>query len=280
MGNLARYLVPHALCMAILLGWVASICEGASTEIAPREPGLVPVKILRVGMEATSGQSWVILADIPETRALVIWIGHFEANAISSELKGMVHPRPLTHDLLEHVIHEAGFTIQKVVITHVVEGTYHATMVIEKRGKAIEIDARPSDSLVMALKFQSPILVTESLLREKAISLREGGDVERGYGFVLQELTPALARAFSFPSEHGVLASDIQGGSPAEKSGFKRGDILVEVNGKVVEDLMSARQALHGTKGELRVKVFRKGGYTNLTLPALETDERHKGGER
>jgi bifunctional DNase/RNase len=232
------------------------------------------MKIVRVGMETNSGQYLVVLTDFAGSRALVIWIGPFEANAISSEIEGVVHPRPMTHDLLGHVIHEAGFTVQRVVITHVSDGTYHAFLAMEKEGRAVRIDARPSDSLVMALKFQAPIFATRSLLRERAVSMQSEGNVENQYGFSLQELTHSLARAFAFPSTKGALISDISKGGPAESSGLSRGDILVEVNGNRVKDVNSAREEFTAARGEVRVKIFRRGGYTDLRLPSLDGGKR------
>jgi hypothetical protein len=260
--------------VCILLGlWIAFwLGSGAFADAGSKgEDELVPVKIVRVGMEPTSGQAVVILANIPETQALVIWIGHFEANAISSEIQGVAHPRPLTHDLLDHVIREAGFNLRRVVITHLADSTYHATMEMEKGGTAMDMDARPSDSLVMALKFQAPVFVSRPLFREKAVSLREEPP-EMQYGFSLQELTAPLAQAFSFPEGHGVLVSDVREGGLAHQSGLERGDIVLEVDGNAVRDLVSAREALDRAGTALLIKVFREGKYMDLHLPAPETE--------
>ncbi|MDP3040390.1 MAG: bifunctional nuclease family protein, partial [Deltaproteobacteria bacterium] len=150
------------------------------------------VKVHQLVIDPTTMQPVVFLADSLEERALPIWIGPFEANAINAVIQGTQPPRPLTHDLLENIIRKTNGKVQRIVITHSKDGIYYATMVVEKEGTMVEIDARPSDSIVMALKFKAPIYVSKNLFREMAIPLGEQKEIEERYGLSIQELTPLL----------------------------------------------------------------------------------------
>ncbi len=234
--------------------------------LALEQKELLQVKVLRVIIDPTSLQPVVLLTDFKEERALPVWIGPNEANAIHAEMQGEKSPRPLTHDLLERVIRKVNGKVQRVVITHSKEGVYYATLVLEREGSVLEIDARPSDSLVMALKFKAPIFISKKLFNETSVSLKEQKGAEELYGLSLQELTPPLAQSFSYKSTLGVLVSDVQKGSPAEKDGLQRGDIIAEAAGKPVENMGSFKEILIRSKAPLQVKIFRQAEFISLTL--------------
>ena len=144
--------------------------KAASISREPKE--LLQVKVHQLVIDPSTGQPVVFLVDPREERALPVWIGPFEANAINAVIQGNKPPRPLTHDLLETVIRKTRGKVQRIIITHSQDGIYYATMVIEKEGSLIQMDARPSDSIVMALKFKAPIYVSKNLFREMAVPLR------------------------------------------------------------------------------------------------------------
>lgn len=253
--------------------WLAAIiCPGgqALAEAPGTVPGaqeeLVRVKVYRLVIDSASQQPGVVLVDAPEKRGLFIWIAHFEANAIHSEMQGIKHFRPLTHDLLQRVIERAHLAIQRVVITHIHEGVYYAKILMGLENGVVEIDARPSDSIVMALKFKAPIWVTGKLWKEASVPLQGHKEVEERYGITAQDLNPSLARAFSFGSTEGVLISDVKKGSSAEKDGLKRGDILVEIADQAIKDMASLRQVLESHPSPAKAKIFRKNRFLSVTL--------------
>jgi S1-C subfamily serine protease len=137
---------------------------------------------------------------------------------------------------------------------------------MERGGSLVEIDARPSDSIVMALKFKAPIFVSKALFRDMAIPLKEQKKIEEQYGLTLQELTPSLAESFSFGSTRGVLVSDVRKGSRAEKDGIERGDIFVEVGGQTVDGVMFMKDALAKSKTDVGARIFRKAHFLSITL--------------
>ena len=232
----------------------------------PEQKELLQVKVYQLISDPTNKQPVVLLADPFEKDVLLIWIDSFEANAIFFELQGIRHCRPLTHDLLQSIIQKDDGKIRHVVITHVEDSIYYATIVIEKGDTLVEIDARPSDSIVMALKFKAPIFVSRSLFRGMAIPLREHTEIEKRYGVTLQDLSPSLAQAFSFGSTRGVLVSDVREGSRAEKDGLKRGDIFVEVGGQTVESVALLRDVLARSMEPLKTRIFRKSDFISTTI--------------
>jgi uncharacterized protein len=254
------------ICLAIFwvlpLEWPAQ--QSASALAASQE--LLEVKIQRLILDPSSNQPVVFLTDLQEERALLVWIGPCEANAMNAEMDGTKHPRPQTHDLLQGIIQKMKGKVQKIIITHSKDGVYYASLVLEREGAVMEIDARPSDSMVLAQKSKAPIFVARKLFQEMSVTLKEEKGVEDQYGLTAQELTSSLAQSFSFKSTRGVLVSDVRAGSPAEKDGLQRGDIIAEIGGESVSDLKNLKSALNKMKGPVKARIFRKGEFLSLTF--------------
>lgn len=252
-------------CLALNLFW-AGVLFGAQATNKPGRGGLIPLKVKSVILDPRSGQPVVILSDAREERALLIWVGREAGNAIQSELLGETHARPLTHDLLEKFIRLSDIGLERVVITRVEDGTYYSNIFIKRAGTSMAIDARPSDSIVLAQKFKIPIYCSEALFREMSVPIRpEGGEVEENYGLGLQDLTPPLREAFSFDAGGGVLVSDVKDGSRAAEDGMERGDIITEVAGQAIEGVSGFREVFKAGR-PLTVRLFRKKHYLNLTM--------------
>ena len=106
----------------------------------------------------------VILEDSKKTRLVPIWIGISEGTAIALEMQGEKFPRPLTHDLIVNLLKSLGAVIEKVVISDLRDNSYFAIIHLKYGGKTIEIDARPSDSLALAVRVHCPIFIDEKVL--------------------------------------------------------------------------------------------------------------------
>jgi serine protease Do len=119
---------------------------------------------------------------------------------------------------------------------------------------------------VLALKFKAPIFVSGSLFEEQAVALSEAEGIEGRYGLSFQNLTPELAQAFSFGSTRGLLVSDVEEGSLADKDGLRRGDIFVELGGQAVENVLSVREALEKKTPAVDARIFRNAQYLSVTL--------------
>ena len=249
----------------------ASCCAAQSTVKPSVQPdaeskALIRVNIHQLVVDPASRQPVVTLADVEEMRALFIWIGLPEARAIYAELEGVKHQRPLTHDLLEKVIQKTDGAIKRIVVTHTRENIYYATVVLQKENDLIEIDARPSDAIVMALKFDAPVFVARDLFEKMSLPLESHTDSEEFYGLSLQGLTSDLATYLSIESGKGVMVSGVRKGSQAEVDGFMAGDILVEIEGRPVEDAALFRETLKNSKDPLKAKVYRNKRYITVMV--------------
>src|SRR3954468_3434924 len=146
---------------------------------APRQPAagvMIKVRVQSLGLDQNTRSPVVILQEEGGERVLPIWIGPGEASAIAMELAGMKFSRPLTHDLFASVIMGLGGTLQRVMITKVIEHTYFAEMLVQRDAELISIDARPSDSIAIALRMSAPMFTTEDLLEHTSIEISDSPD--------------------------------------------------------------------------------------------------------
>ncbi len=133
------------------------------------------LEVVGVRVELPSSQPLVLLREQSGTRYLPIWIGAVEASAIASAQQGTATPRPLTHELLQRVVEGLGDELEQVRITDVQEGVFHAALVFSS---GVTVDARPSDSIALALRTGARILCEEDVLDEAGIASTEDEDAE------------------------------------------------------------------------------------------------------
>lgn len=124
---------------------------------------MVKARINGLALDVSTNSPVVILSPEGSEKVLPIWIGHFEAWAISMELSGLSSKRPLTHDLIASLVQAVGGKVKRVEVTELVEQTFYAKIYLEVDSKVLHIDARPSDSLAVALKTKAPIYVNDAL---------------------------------------------------------------------------------------------------------------------
>jgi len=130
---------------------------------APERPHEVSVEVGRVALDPSSGSPVVILEDRRGNRSLAIWIGFAEASSIASEMHHDRPPRPNTHDLAKRLIDGLHGTVSRVVVTELRDGTYYSVLVLQAPGGVLEVDARPSDAIALALRTGAPLFVRETL---------------------------------------------------------------------------------------------------------------------
>jgi bifunctional DNase/RNase len=130
---------------------------------------MVEVKVARLGLDSVSNTYVVILQEKDGDRLLPIWIGQPEAESIVMEMNQIKPPRPLTHDLCKRLIVGMGGSLRRVQITKVQDNTYFAELHIYRGDDVFHIDARPSDSIAIALRLSAPIFAQESLLTAIAV---------------------------------------------------------------------------------------------------------------
>ncbi len=261
------------LCVRLLGGiclaasaFLSAEFAGAQPPVPPELKDLIQVNIHQLIVDPASMQPVVFLADPDGERALPIWIGPCEANSLSAEMEGTKPVRPLTYDFTATLVEKLKGKVRRAVVTHAKDGIYYSALIIDREGASVEIDARPSDSIILATKVKAPIFVSAKLFNENSIPLKEAKGPEASYGLTVQELNSSLAHSFSFQSTKGALVADVRGGSQAEKDGVQRGDIFVDAGGEAVSDLTSLRNTLAKRKAPLKARVFRKGKFVSLTL--------------
>lgn len=133
------------------------------------------VEVVGVRVEVPSNQPIVLLRETAGERYLPIWIGAVEATAIAFAQQGVVPPRPLTHDLLKDVLDATGNALNEVRITEVNDGIFYATLVL---ASGVEVSARPSDSIALALRTGSRIVCAEDILDDAGIAVPDEREEE------------------------------------------------------------------------------------------------------
>jgi bifunctional DNase/RNase len=132
--------------------------------------GLVEMVIESVRVHMLSNRHVVILKDPEGDRYLPIWIGAWEASAIAMRLQGLSAERPLTHDLFAAALDRLGVRVERVVINELTDETYHARIHLERDGVQVEVDARPSDALALAVRAEVPIFAADEVLAQAALA--------------------------------------------------------------------------------------------------------------
>jgi uncharacterized protein len=131
---------------------------------------LVEMQIESVRVHMLSNRHVVILKDNEGDRYLPIWIGAWEASAIAMRLQGLAAERPLTHDLFAAALDRLGVRVERVVISELTDETYHARIHLERDGVQVEVDARPSDALALAVRAEVQIFAADDVLAQAALT--------------------------------------------------------------------------------------------------------------
>ena len=133
------------------------------------------MKFLRITYSHThAGAYALILSERTGDRRLPIIIGGVEAQAIAIQVENIKPARPLTHDLFKNLSDELGITLKEVVINDLVEGIFHAKLILEQNGTEVEVDARSSDAIALALRFACPIFTYEFIMSAAGLKVEEG----------------------------------------------------------------------------------------------------------
>jgi len=125
----------------------------------------VEMRIRGLLMDPVTNTPIVILKDAKSDTVLPIWVGIYEANAIALEIEKVSTPRPMTHDLIKNVLTGLDAHVHKVVVTELKEDTFYAVIWMEREGRVISVDSRPSDALALALRVDCPIYVDDEVLK-------------------------------------------------------------------------------------------------------------------
>ncbi|HLW53223.1 MAG TPA: bifunctional nuclease family protein [Candidatus Angelobacter sp.] len=125
----------------------------------------VEMRIRGLMMDPMTNMPIVVLKDVGSDTVLPIWVGVYEANAIAMEIEKVTTPRPMTHDLIKNLLIGLDTRVHKIVVNELRDDTFFAVIWMERDGKIISIDSRPSDALAVALRVDCPIFVDEEVLK-------------------------------------------------------------------------------------------------------------------
>jgi uncharacterized protein len=236
----------------------------------PATGSLVEVRVRGVTVDPQAGSPIVLLEELQGERVIPIWVGVFEARAIAMEMEKVVPPRPMTHDLIKNILEGVKAQVTNTVITDLKDNTFYARIALSIGGTSLQIDARPSDAIALALRVKAPIYVGKAVFDSApAIELR--GDeptpvtVLKRYGLTLQNLTAPLAAHFHLPTPEGVLVSDVEVGSGAERDGVRRGDVIVAANQGKIPNLQALESTL-SQGGDVSLQIVRQDKRVTVVL--------------
>lgn len=159
---------------------------------------MIEVVVARLGLDGASNSFVVILQEQDGDRIVPIWIGRAEAEAIAAHLNGVAPPRPMTHDLCNGIIDALGATLESVHVTRVAETTFFAELHLERNGMELVVDARPSDSIAIALRCGAKIFAAEDLLsvyESAADDMPADGESEESSGSSVNDFLRAAREA-------------------------------------------------------------------------------------
>jgi len=130
----------------------------------------VEMKIRGLMMDPMTNMPIVVLKDTDGETVLPIWVGIYEANAIALEIEKVTTPRPMTHDLIKNLLTGLHARVHKVVVTELRDDTFFAVIWMERDGRIISVDSRPSDALALALRLDCPIYVDDEVLKSSKLA--------------------------------------------------------------------------------------------------------------
>ncbi len=155
---------------------------------------MIEMKVMGIALDTRTGSPIVVLHDMDNRKALPIWIGSAEASAIIRRIENIEVSRPMTHDLIASIVEKTGGTIDRIEINDVEKETYYAIIYIkDKEGNEVEIDARPSDAIAVAIRVDAPIFVTANVLANGSVSCDAAKDEEEAQEFrsFIQSIKPS-----------------------------------------------------------------------------------------
>jgi hypothetical protein len=152
---------------------------------------LVKMMVRGLALDPITNMPIIILKDAEDRKALPIWVGIFEANAIALELEKIATPRPMTHDLIKNILDHLGATVQQVVINDLRDNTFYAVIEITVNDNRIPIDSRPSDAIAIALRVNAPIYVADAVItKAKSIDVSDEKEENDRWRQWLETLKP------------------------------------------------------------------------------------------
>ena len=127
---------------------------------------MITVKVLKISYHPSTRSYFILLKDVAGDDCISLSVGSFEAQSIALALESIEQRRPMTHDLICHLLSETGFSLKSVRITELKDGVFYSVIDLKsKKYGSYNIDARPSDAIAISLRENAPILISEKLIK-------------------------------------------------------------------------------------------------------------------
>ena len=166
---------------------------------------MIEMKVAGIVLNAASRSPMILLKDSSERRALPIFIGQDQADAIIKALEGQRPSRPLTHDLIANIFNDCNIKLERIIIHSLTDDIFYAVLCLDLNGVKKEIDCRPSDAVAVAIRTNSPIWVLEEVIADASIPVdRDADNAEReAFREFVSDLSPdQLIKKGGYPEQH------------------------------------------------------------------------------
>ncbi len=166
---------------------------------------MIEMKVAGIVLNAASRSPMILLKDSSERRALPIFIGQDQADAIIKALEGQRPSRPLTHDLIANIFNDCNIKLERIIIHSLTDDIFYAVLCLDLNGVKKEIDCRPSDAVAVAIRTNSPIWVLEEVIADASIPVdRDADNAEReAFREFISDLSPdQLIKKGGYPEQH------------------------------------------------------------------------------
>ena len=237
---------------------------------AAQDAGTVETRIKTVMVDPNTQAPVVVLESVADQKLLPIWIDVAEARAIALELEQVKTPRPLTHDLMRNILTRIGATLERAVITDLRNNTYYAILYLRLKGQELQIDARPSDAIALALRMKAPVFAAAQVFaKSRAVPApKRSHEAQRKLGIQTQDLTPELAALLNVGHESGAIVADVESGGLAAAAGIERGDIITKINSATIKSANDLERLIAAAKtpAQIKLEVIKKGKPTTIII--------------
>ena len=241
------------------------------SEAEPPEGEFLTAELSTIGWDRLSGSPVVLLRELESGQVLPIWIGMAEARAISFELHGVELPRPMTHDLMTHLLSTLDAKLEEVIVADLREGTYYGLLKLSVASdpRPRWVDTRPSDGLALALRTDATIKVARKLLEDlpdyQFMAPESPEQVVRALGLTVVAPSPELTREFSLPDRPGLVVIATSG--EAKRRGLQRGDFIVSLDDQTPREPLDLLDAVeNSSQASLSVTYWRAGEEATVEL--------------
>jgi bifunctional DNase/RNase len=229
---------------------------------AAQNSALVETRVKTLVLDPATQAPVVILETVSDRKLLPIWIAAPEARAIAIALENVKLPRPLTHDLIGNLLQALDAKLKRVVISELRNDTFIAFLLVESKGKNLQVDSRPSDAIAIALRMKAPIFASAQVLagaKSMPVQPTRAEQTQTRLGIQAQELTAELAGLFDSSQSAGMIVAEVMPAGAA---------IIVKANDRKVTSLDELESLVQSVQpqSQLKLDVLRKGKPTNVVI--------------